>query len=169
MSNKSNLNIKSINQVGIVVKDVDKTMKRYWTQFGIGPWRVFTLGPGMKDTTYHGKPCEFSLKVAVTRIGELAIELLQPLSGPTPLKDFLAEHGEGVQHFGIFVDNLEQATAEMSARGYETTMSAKGLGTQGDGGSAYFDTAADVGTVLELIEMPAEMQTPDRVYPEPSE
>jgi hypothetical protein len=169
MSGKSPISIKNINQVGIVVKDIDKTMEMYWTQFGIGPWRVFSLGPGMKDMTYHGKPCSFSLKVAVARFGELAIELLQPLSGPTPLKDYLEEHGEGVQHLGIFVDNLDESIKTMKTLGYDVIMSSKGLGTKGDGGSAYFNTEESVGTLLEFIEMPEEMQAPERIYPEPSD
>lgn len=169
MTEKERFSLNTINQIGIVVKDLDKTMEAYWNQFGIGPWRVYHLGPGMKDMTYYGKPCSFSLKVGVTRIGNLAIELLQPLSGPTPLKDFLEKHGEGMQHVGIVVENLEKAIAEMKQQGYEVIMSARGLGTKGDGGSAYFNTGESLGTLVEFIEMPEEMQPPQRIYPEPKE
>lgn len=169
MTENRKLALHAINQIGIVVNDVDKTMETYWKQFGIGPWRIYHLGPGMKDMTYYGEPCSFSLKVAVARIGTLSIELLQPLSGPTPLKDFLEKHGEGMQHVGIVVDNLDEATEKMKHQGYRVIMSARGLGTKGDGGSAYFNTDQDLGTLVEFIEMPKEMQPPQTVYPNPIE
>lgn len=34
-----------IMQVGIVVRDLDATVRRYWHELGIGPWRIYTIDP----------------------------------------------------------------------------------------------------------------------------
>ncbi|MCL5265780.1 MAG: VOC family protein [Chloroflexi bacterium] len=167
MGANGKLNIQAINQIGIVVRDVDKAVERYWNELGIGPWMIFTFGPGVKKTTYHGEPCSFALRIAMAQVGPLFIELLQPLSGPTPHQEFLDQHGEGVQHLGVFVQSFEQAAEEMRRLGYEEITAAHGIGPKGDGAAAYFDTQDSLGTLLELIEMPGEMPPPEKVYPAP--
>ena len=48
--------VTAVNQVGFVVRDLDKAMAAYW-RVGVGPWRVYTYGaPLVKDITYRGKP-----------------------------------------------------------------------------------------------------------------
>ncbi|HEX2924626.1 MAG TPA: VOC family protein [Chloroflexota bacterium] len=162
------MKIQGVQQVGIVVKDVEKTAEAYWQQFGIGPWQILTFGPGIKKRTYHGEECAFSLRIAMAQVGPLIIELLQPLEGPSPHADFLAQHGEGVQHLGIFVESLAQATEQMQGLGYRDVTSAFGIGADGSGGATYFDTDRTIGTLLEIIEMPKELSSPiEKVIPNP--
>ncbi len=162
-------NIQAINQVGIVVRDVDKAVEYYWQKFGIGPWQIMTFGPGSKKLTYYGEPCSFVLRIALAQVGPLMLELLEPVSGPTPHQDFLEQHGEGVQHLGIFVERLDQAAEMMYKLGYKEISGAYGFGTKGDGAAAYFGTDDQLGTLLELIEMPAEMPPAEKIYPDPGE
>ena len=37
---------RKVLQVGLVVRDSEATARRYWEEFGIGPWRFYTLDPG---------------------------------------------------------------------------------------------------------------------------
>jgi len=32
-----------IAQIALVVKDLDKTVEKYWKVFGIGPWHFYTM------------------------------------------------------------------------------------------------------------------------------
>jgi methylmalonyl-CoA/ethylmalonyl-CoA epimerase len=165
---ENGMKIQGIQQVGIVVKDVEKTAELYWQQFGIGPWQLFTFGPGIKRGTYHGEDCTFSIRIAMAQVGSLLIELLQPLEGPTPHADFLAQHGEGLQHLGIFVESLAQATEQMKQLGYRDVCSAFGIGKDGSGGATYFDTDRATGALFEIIEMPKELLSPiEKVIPNP--
>ncbi len=159
--------IQNISQIGIVVRDIDSTVERYWSELGIGPWYFFTFGPGITRTTYHGEPCSIALKIAMAQVGPIQMELLQPISGKTPHQDFLDRHGEGLQHLGVFVERFEPAAAEMKRLGYKEISGAYGIGPKGDGAAAYFDTLNSLGTLIELIEMPIEMPPPDRIYPAP--
>ena len=160
------LPLQKIDQVCVVVRDLDRAMRHYWNILGIGPWRVYTYGPPLvKDTTYRGRRVDYRMRLAFATVGNLAFELIEPLEGPTIYHEFLERGGEGIQHFGIFVPNLEEAAAEMRAHGFEVIMSGRGFGKGGDGGYAYFDTEERLGAVYELIEAPAERYPPERIYP----
>ncbi len=160
-------NVQKIDQVGFVVKDLDKTVEYYWKTLGIGPWSFFDLGPGNK-TTYHGKPCEFLVKIACAQVGPLMLELIQPVSGPTPHMDFLKARGEGMQHLGIVIEGMEQVE-EMKKLGYEEIAGAYNIGGE-DGYGVYFDTEKTLGTTIELIHFSSQgLPAFNKVYPEPKE
>ena len=36
----ASFDVKGLEQVGIVVRDLQKSMENYWNNFGIGPWNV---------------------------------------------------------------------------------------------------------------------------------
>ena len=74
--------MKSISQVGIVVKDLQKAVENYWKNFGIGPWSIYTAAPpDLTDTFIRGEPASFSMKLAFTRAGSVMLEFIQPLEG----------------------------------------------------------------------------------------
>ncbi len=158
--------LKQSNQIGFVVKDLDKAMEAYWTQFGVGPWKIYTYGPPLvKDTTYRGQPATYHMRVALANVGELMFELIQHLDGENLYNDFGKIAGQGVQHLGIFVPNLAAAVKDAEAAGLRVIQSGRGFGAKGDGGYAYLDTADDVGTIYEFIEIPEQRHPPERWYP----
>ena len=52
-------------------------------------------------------------------MGAVDFELLQPDDKPSTWKTFLEEHGEGVHHVGIVVQDKEQALGSLSERGID--------------------------------------------------
>jgi methylmalonyl-CoA/ethylmalonyl-CoA epimerase len=158
--------LSKINQIGFVVKDLDKSMEAYWKNFGIGPWRVYTYGfPFVKDTTYRGQSENFHMRIALADVGDMLFELIQHLDGETLYKEYGEIAGEGVQHLGIFVPKLADAVQEAEAAGLKVIQSGRAFGVKGDGGFAYLDTAETLGTVYELIEIPEVRFPPERIYP----
>jgi hypothetical protein len=81
------------------------------------------------------------------------------------------EHGYGVHHFGILVEDMEAALAEAEAAGLAMLQDGAGFGREGDGHYAYLDTEDQIGVMLELIERPEGRMPPEKVYPpaEPGE
>ncbi len=159
-----------IAQVAIIVKDLDKAMEHYWKQFGIGPWHVYTYGkPLVKHMTYHGEPAEYKMRIGLSYFGPMRVELIEPLEGESVYADFVAEHGYGVHHFGLLVDDMEEALAEAEDADLTMTMDGAGFGLDGDGHYAYLDTEDDLGVTLELIERPKGRVTPERIYPPPED
>ena len=159
-----------IAQVALIVEDLDKVVENYWKLFGIGPWHIYTYGkPLVKRMTYHGKPSEYKMRVALSYVGPLRIELIEMLEGDTVYADFVKEHGYGVHHFGVLVEDMEEAIAQAEAAGLTMTMDGAGFGLDGDGHYAYLDTEDKIGVTIELIERPKGRVPPERVYPPENE
>ena len=159
-----------IAQVCIIVEDLDKAVENYWKLFGIGPWHFYTYGkPLVKEMTYHGKSCEYRMRVALSYIGSLRIELIEPLEGDTIYRDFVEKHGYGVHHFGVLVDDMQKAISEAECKGFTITQDGCGFGLDGDGHYAYLDTEDEIGVALELIERPKRRVRPEKIYPEETE
>jgi methylmalonyl-CoA/ethylmalonyl-CoA epimerase len=159
-----------IAQVCIIVEDLDKAVENYWKIFGIGPWHFYTYGkPLVKKMSYQGKPAEYRMRIALSYIGTLRIELIEPLEGDTIYRDFVEEHGYGVHHFGVLVEDMKTAIAQAEAAGLTMTQDGSGFGLDGDGHYAYLNTEDKIGVTIELIERPKDRVTPEKIYPEPEE
>jgi catechol 2,3-dioxygenase-like lactoylglutathione lyase family enzyme len=159
-----------VAQVALVVEDIDKTVANYWKLFGIGPWHIYTYGkPLLKKMTYHGKPCEYRMRVALANIGPLRIELIEMLEGDTVYAEFVKKHGYGVHHFGILVDDIKAAIAQAKDAGWTVTMDGSGFGRDGDGYYAYLDTEDEISVILELDERPKGRVPPEKIYPPEAE
>jgi len=102
---------KSITQLAIVVKDIDKTLDHYVKVFGIERPKVDYVPANSEIPTFlHGKPQNMSdVKIAVIQMGDVVLELTEPGQSDSPWKRFLDKHGEGVHHVGILVEDLDNA------------------------------------------------------------
>jgi|Deesub1362A_J573_1020465.scaffolds.fasta_scaffold04998_4 methylmalonyl-CoA epimerase len=159
-----------IAQVGIIVEDLDKAVETYWKLFGIGPWHIYTYGkPLVKRMTYRGRPAEYKMRVALSWIGPLRIELIEMLEEDTIYAEFVKEHGYGVHHFGVLVDDMEEALAQAEEAGLTMTQDGAGFGLDGDGHYAYLDTEDKIGVTIELIQRPKRRVPPERIYPPESD
>jgi methylmalonyl-CoA/ethylmalonyl-CoA epimerase len=155
-----------IVQVAIIVEDLEDAVENYWKLFGLSDWHFYTYGkPLVKRMTYHGEPTEYRMRVALGYLGPMRIELIEPLEGDTVYADFVAEHGYGVHHFGVLVDDMEEALAQTEAAGLAVTMDGAGFGRDGDGHYAYLDTEDKLGVTIELIERPKNRMPPEKIYP----
>lgn len=159
--------LRSVDQIAVVVRDLDASMKRYVEEFGIGPWQIYTFGPDLlTEMTFRGKDQPYRMKLALATVGETMYELIESVEGPNTYEEFLNEHGEGLHHFGYFVEDIDAAIREMEEKGYPLLQSGRGFGTNDDGAYAYFETQDALGCIAEAIEMPPEMPPPERTYPE---
>ena len=155
-----------VAQVALVVEDLDATVANYWRLFGIGPWHFYTYArPLVKEMSYRGRPADYAMRVALANIGPLRIELIEMASGDTIYAEHVAEHGYGVHHLGVLVDDMRAALAQAEAAGLTMTQDGAGFGRDGDGHYAYLDSEEAIGVTLELIERPKGRVAPEKVYP----
>jgi hypothetical protein len=99
-----------ISQVGMVVEDLEATMRRYHENFGWGPWNIYEYRPPwLSNLTLRGEPAEFTWIGAEAHAGDTWIELLQPLDDHNPLKEWLVANGEGVHHIGYEAPSVDEA------------------------------------------------------------
>lgn len=141
-------------QIGIVVKDLDRTIGVLSQVFGLGPFRSITYPPLGRDDIerwYHGMPGDFTIREAFAELGPIELELIQPLEGDSIWTDFLREHGEGIHHIRFNVRDLDRALEGVRNHGISPSQSGSGLrpGTTW----AYLDTQETMGFVVELMNV----------------
>jgi methylmalonyl-CoA/ethylmalonyl-CoA epimerase len=157
---------KRISQVGMVVRDCEATAKRYWNDFGIGPWRFYTVTPSnTPGMTLRGKPVEHSFRAALTTIGGVELELIEPLDGESVYAEHLAGHGEGLHHVAVEVEDFERAKIHLRAKGYAEIQSGRPFDVAA---YAYFDTYKGLACMTELnseLDVGKLIPAPDFVYP----
>ncbi len=92
-----------ITQVSLTVRDLEACLRAYREAFGWGPWRVFETerAGALSDCRWRGRPATFRRRWAQTMVGDLNVELVQPLGGEGPWQEFLDARGEGISSLGI--------------------------------------------------------------------
>jgi methylmalonyl-CoA epimerase len=139
----ADLKVESIDQIGIVVRDVDKVIESWSKLLGIDRWN----STEMETVDRAGNKAK--TKLAFTSIGPLQIELIQSVEGKTFYADFLEKHGEGIHHLGVRVDDVDTATANLDEKGVKVLFGRRGR-------FAYMDTGNPGGVMYELIQRPRE-------------
>jgi len=57
------------------------------------------------------------VKVAILKLQDTRIELMEPTAGDSPIKKFLTDHGEGMHHIAITADDIENDVERAIANG----------------------------------------------------
>ncbi len=149
--------VNELFQTGIVVRDVEKGIREYGRLFGTAPdeWWVVTIDDSLCRLTYRGRPSSHSFKAAMVMVGDLMIELLQPLEGMGTYREFLEQRGEGVHHLGhVIVPDLEAVMEKMEKEGFPVVETGQPRGPAQGGGHkwAYIDTSAALGYITEYSQ-----------------
>ena len=140
----------SFCQIGIVVKNIDETLRFYEKMFGFGPFEVRDVD--YPNATYYGKTAGYRGKRAFFHLGPIQIELIELKDGKTIHEEFLREKGEGLHHVGFEVKDLEEAKKKAEESGLKVI---QGFTRPDGSGFAYLDSDRVGGVVMELIQRPA--------------
>ena len=57
------------------------------------------------------------VKVAILKLGDTRIELMEPTADDSPIKKFLIDRGEGIHHIAITADDIENDVERAIANG----------------------------------------------------
>ena len=149
----------NIAHLGWAVKDIDQTIKNF-ELMGLGPWRRYILGEadGGHDFAYRDYEggMENRCKVGLCKLGNIVFELFDPISFPI-VDNFLAEHGEGIWHFGYSVtrEQFDMTIAEMEKVGIGII----GRSEYKNGvRMAFLDPAKTGGIIFQIHDCPPEME-----------
>jgi methylmalonyl-CoA/ethylmalonyl-CoA epimerase len=140
-----------VDQLGIVVKDAEKTAKHYSSLFSMGPFRVYDVSID-KSILYDKPAAPSKVKIAIAQMGPIEIELIQVLEGGEVYSDFLRNQREGIHHLGIHIndfDDYERLVAEFPNQGISPFFSYKGSRLC----FTYLHTQNIGGVILELIHL----------------
>lgn len=146
---KNLIGANSITQVGIVVKDIEASAQRYAKIFGTDvPEIIITDVPEVAHTQLRGQPTPARAKLAFFKMGQVSLELIEPLGGPSTWKEFLDQHGEGVHHIAFEVKGTDGVLKNLEAEGIPVVQRGDYTGGQ----YTYIGSEAALGTVVELLE-----------------
>jgi len=139
-------------QIGIIVRDVEKSAEKYAQFFGVEtPKIIISETEDKAKTRYYGKRTMARVKQAFFNFENISIEILEPVGEPSTWKDFLDNKGEGLHHIAFEVKDMDGKIAQMKDMGIP--LSQQGRWTGGSGGRyAYFDSQEKLGIILELLE-----------------
>ncbi len=133
------LQLKTVDQIGIAVKDIDRVIDTWSSMFGIGPWTFRDIGG------VDAKGRSWKARLAFANLGPVQLELIQPVEGRIFQSHFLEKFGEGLHHLGFYVEDIDGEVSDLVAQG------AKVLMTQ-PGRFAYLETGGPGGVIFELIK-----------------
>lgn len=143
-----------ILQFSYVVRDLDQAIGHWANRLDVRPFFVVPHVP-YRHCEFRGQPIDLDMSVAMAYSGQVQIELVQQHNdAPSIFSEFLAERGEGQQHVGAMVADLDIALADYAGRGVQPVQHGEAEnGTR----FAYLQTDALPGTMLELFQVPAEV------------
>jgi len=128
-----------VDHLGIAVPNIEEAVKAYQA-----------LGFAVEAT--HDVPSE-KVRTAFLPIGETHLELLEPTDPSSVIAKFL-EKRAGLHHVCLLVDDIEEALAEMKARGVQLIDETPRVGAGGCR-VAFVHPKAAFGVLVELKEVTA--------------
>ncbi len=144
-----NLGGTTLAQVAIVVKDIEEACRRWADVLGLPvPTPIVTQPGGEVQMTYKGEPSNAQAKLAFFNLGQVQLELIEPMGGRSTWQEALETNGESVQHIAFWVDGMQRSVDFLKQRGIPMTQ----RGDMGEGQYAYFDAEERLGVTLELLE-----------------
>jgi catechol 2,3-dioxygenase-like lactoylglutathione lyase family enzyme len=168
-----------VNHIGIVVGDLDRSVRIWADRYGIGPWQIFKFDrSNLLRTVLNGKPAKLELRTAQCQLSEsIRFELLQPLGDDGVYAASLRRHGgrDHVHHIRFEVDDIGATTARMRELGVEVELELDArFGPRGPlAEGLYFATGDDLGFAAEVVDREPgfNLGDPEEVYPpqEPGE
>jgi hypothetical protein len=138
-----------ICQVGLIVRDVERSARVYADLFGVDVPGWSLTGPENEaNTRYRGEPTQARAKLVFFQLGSVSLELIEPVGGPSTWQEFLDAHGEGVHHIAFFIRGMDEQVSILERKGMPSVQ----RGDYTGGRYAYIDSAPQLAVMLELLE-----------------
>jgi hypothetical protein len=152
MSDEAILPVERLHGIGVVVEDLERSLKEFSRFFGVTEWSVrrFISGSDFSVTTPSGE-VDAELLWATGSIRNLRFDIVQPVRGATCFMDFLERRGPGVQDITtncLSPAELDEVLPKLAREGVGVLQTLK-IGNMLD--IYYLDSVGQVGTVVKLL------------------
>jgi len=127
-----------LDHIGIAVKDMEVAKKFYTEMLGM---------PAQGEEVVEQQ----QVKVCFIPSGDSEIELLESTSPEGPIAKFIEKNREGIQHIAFRVDNIENALADLKAKGVRLIDEVPRYGA-GGASIAFVHPKSTGGILLELSQ-----------------
>ncbi len=153
------LSVGSPVQIAWVTADLDGTEKALTGLLGVKKWfRMPEVHFAPDSCSYHGEPADFVASISLSYLGDMQLELIEPVRGPNIYSDFLRDHGPGLHHICVEAETIERF-AEMLAGATEHGAAVVAQGVMPGGMRFAYMSAPEAGVpFVEVAHIPAEIQ-----------
>jgi methylmalonyl-CoA/ethylmalonyl-CoA epimerase len=99
-------------------------------------------------TEFRGNPSEARAKLIIFDLGQVSLEIIEPIGTGSTWSEFLETRGEGIHHLAFTLLDADQTAKACAEKGVSVLQ--RGLF---EGGKyVYLDVEKTLGFVLELLE-----------------
>ena len=127
-----------IDHLGIATKGIEEALEFWETSLGLASIHIAEVE-------------DQQVRVAMLPLGESRIELLEPTSDDSPIRNFLEKRGGGLHHIAIEVPDIRAALEKMKDSGVRLIDSEPRVGAE-DCLVAFVHPKSANGGLLELVE-----------------
>jgi hypothetical protein len=140
----------AVMQVSYVVEDIQREMRRWTQELGIGPFFYLPHFP-VENAVHRGNPSHADIDVALAFNGSMCFELIrQNNRAPSVFRELIDSRGYGFHHWAV---STREFDAEVRRRENAGGVVASSCRVTVGGRAAYIDMTASLGGMLEVIEM----------------
>ena len=149
MLTEGGLGTVTVTQVGIIVRDIEAKAQAWAEVLGLPVPEIMITDPYERARTeYKGEPSNARAKLAFFHLGQVELELIEPIGEPSTWLDQLDEHGDSLHHIAFEIKGMPDKVAYLEAKGLALVQ----RGEYPGGRYAYVDGSAQLGAILELLE-----------------
>jgi len=135
------MKLKRVEHVAIAVKDMSKMQEIFENKLGI-------------KMEYEEKFPQYNTKIAMYPIGDTYLEVLESNDPKTETSRWIEEHGEGLFHICLEVEDIDSALTELREKGVKLLDEVPRVG-HGGARIAFLDPESTGNLLIELAEISA--------------
>jgi len=138
-----------IIQVAVVVEDIEEAAKVFSDIFKMDLPAIVDVHENKKEYVnyYKGKKTDSYSKTCYFPMGQLDLELIQPVGENIEQREFLNKKGPGLHHIAFKVKNIDKKIKILKSQGLEVVQK-----TNFPGGVAALLNIPNMGVNIELLE-----------------
>ncbi len=136
---KDACSVEYIDHVGIAVHDLEASLAFFREAFQLPTSEIVEME-------------EQGIRVTLIPVGQTRLELLAPLSADSAVGRFLEQHGEGLHHLALNVENVAESLEALGNRGLELVDKKPRQGFTGS--IAFIHPRSVHGILTELVQTP---------------
>ncbi len=125
--------ITGVNHIGVVVDSIDSTLA------------LMTKCFGAKEVERHHF-VQLGQVSCIVELGDLRVELMEPMGEDGVVAKFLSNHGQGLHHVSLWSDDLDHDCAELEKEGVTVI----GKSQNGEIQAAFTHPRSTFGVLFEI-------------------
>ncbi|MBM4459381.1 MAG: VOC family protein [Chloroflexi bacterium] len=138
-----------VTQVAIVTSDIEAKARAWADLLGVpAPEIRETASAAETQIRYRGQPTPARARLAFFRLGQVSLELIEPIDRPSTWGDQLDQHGDSLHHIAFRIKGMAEKLALLDDLGIPLVQKGEYKG----GRYAYVDGIEKLGATLELLE-----------------